>query len=660
MQVELHIQPGRVADYDRLVGYAQRVVKLEHPALVKMVDVTVNEAGSPVLITSATADSDADLHQKVPFIADLAAACSIVLTLSEALDYLHQERFRGGLSLSWADSVRACAAKDGKWSLALMPPTPGQIDRADARAGFAGVVRLAAPELLGSGPAIPTSASDSFSLGALLVEILTGEPLLLSRSVAEMIGELRAGRFRSLSELRSVVPAALGSFLDRALKPQPGDRPSLKEWGNAMRDFGGRSLSRPVEAAIDEVEGWSAAQCTEVRLGSLTQDADRELLLWISRPPKTGAWGGIRAKMSVDGGLEGVRKTPEESVAFAPTSRGIEVDGRASHEAPGVEPLLPATPVPAEIAAQAQPRPAPAGDVDPVDCTVFAPAAAAAGESIMVQLFAHTPQQTDDAIQMAREFDQSARRLGFSSLDVEIPRGSKLQVELTLPGLEIDESVQAFVWRGRAVSVQFAVTVPPAQAPGNLIGKVTVYLEGTPIGHIRFKIQITPARPLLVASAPPGGDVTAAPPPPVGGAPGKPEPQPLGDEAHRYRLAFVSYAMKDLSEVMKRVQMLESLHVNYFQDLLNLEPGERWERKLYHHIDDCDVFMLFWSTASKESKWVTKEVQYALARKGGDDSRPPEILPIMIEGPPVPLPNPELAHLHFNDRLLYYMRPLER
>ena len=117
--------------------------------------------------------------------------------------------------------------------------------------------------------------------------------------------------------------------------------------------------------------------------------------------------------------------------------------------------------------------------------------------------------------------------------------------------------------------------------------------------------------------------------------------------------------MKDLNEVMKRVQMLERLHVSFFQDLLDLEPGERWKRKLYQHIDDCDVFMLFWSTASKESKWVTMEVQYALDRKGGDDARPPEIVPVLIEGPPVPLPNPELAHLHFNDKLLYYMRPLQ-
>src|SRR5271157_3961775 len=138
----------------------------------------------------------------------------------------------------------------------------------------------------------------------------------------------------------------------------------------------------------------------------------------------------------------------DESVAFAPESRGIDVEDATSMIAERGEALAPATPVPAEIATQAQARPAPGGDVEAVDCTVFAPPAAAAGDSILVQLFAHTAQQADDAIHMAREFDESARRLGFSSLEVEIPRGSRLQVELALPGLEIDESVQYIVWRG--------------------------------------------------------------------------------------------------------------------------------------------------------------------------------------------------------------------
>jgi hypothetical protein len=66
--------------------------------------------------------------------------------------------------------------------------------------------------------------------------------------------------------------------------------------------------------------------------------------------------------------------------------------------------------------------------------------------------------------------------------------------------------------------------------------------------------------------------------------------------------------------------------------------------------------LLFWSTAAKESPWVLREVRYALERKGGNEAAPPEIRPVPIEGPPPVLPPEELKHLHFNDRLLYFMR----
>jgi hypothetical protein len=100
--------------------------------------------------------------------------------------------------------------------------------------------------------------------------------------------------------------------------------------------------------------------------------------------------------------------------------------------------------------------------------------------------------------------------------------------------------------------------------------------------------------------------------------------------------------------------MLKPLGIQFFQDILDLEPGDRWEKELYRHIDESDLFLLFWSTAARESKWVMEEVKYALARKHGDDFAPPEIRPVIIEGPPVPAPPPELAHLHFNDRLIYF------
>jgi hypothetical protein len=103
--------------------------------------------------------------------------------------------------------------------------------------------------------------------------------------------------------------------------------------------------------------------------------------------------------------------------------------------------------------------------------------------------------------------------------------------------------------------------------------------------------------------------------------------------------------------------MLRLARIRYFQDVLKLEPGDRWERKLYLYIDKSDLFLLFWSTKAKESEWVLKEVRYAIKRKGGDESAPPEMIPVIIEGPPVPEPPEELAHLHFNDYLIYFMKP---
>ncbi|MET1002448.1 MAG: TIR domain-containing protein [Acidimicrobiia bacterium] len=67
------------------------------------------------------------------------------------------------------------------------------------------------------------------------------------------------------------------------------------------------------------------------------------------------------------------------------------------------------------------------------------------------------------------------------------------------------------------------------------------------------------------------------------------------------------------------------------------------------------MLLLFWSQHAKQSKWVQREVRYALSPKNRDHG-PVEIEPVLIEGPPVPKPWSELAHLHFGDRRLHAMR----
>jgi hypothetical protein len=276
----------------------------------------------------------------------------------------------------------------------------------------------------------------------------------------------------------------------------------------------------------------------------------------------------------------------------------------------------------------------PEREIDPgsiVECTVFAPSTAAPGASIFVQAFVHLPEDADDARAIATEFDVDAKRRAFQSLWSPVTPGNRLDFELRMPGLEIDEPTASLVWRSRTESVQFGVRIPPETSPGTVTGTLSILLESVPVGHVKFKLAIQPG----AASTP---------------------SEPQGDDAHRYTYAFVSYATHDRAEVLRRVQMLRLQGIGYFQDVLSLEPGDRWAKRIEAGIDRCDLFLLFWSEYAKSSEWVRREVDHALARKGGDDLRAPEIYPVPIELPPVP-PWTDLSHLHFNDPLLYFIVP---
>jgi len=287
---------------------------------------------------------------------------------------------------------------------------------------------------------------------------------------------------------------------------------------------------------------------------------------------------------------------------------------------------------------------------DPVDCTVFAPPSVARGDWLLVQVFAHRPDQAEETRGLAKEVDEHARKRGFKSLEMGIERGTSLTFHLRVPGIEFATSTQRLVWQGRPTYVQFAAQAPSEIPIGTVIGKVTVSRDNIPIGSIMFRLEIVeknePPRALIALLCDTNGNRRRS-------------LLPVGDRVRRYKKAFISYAMKDLPEVLKRVQMLRVARIRYFQDVLKLEPGDRWERKLYRHIDRSDLFLLFWSTNAKESKWVLEEVRYAIKRKGGNDLAPPDVIPVIIEGPPVPHPPEDLAYLHFNDYLLYFMLPPE-
>lgn len=271
---------------------------------------------------------------------------------------------------------------------------------------------------------------------------------------------------------------------------------------------------------------------------------------------------------------------------------------------------------------------------DSVMCTVFAPPAASSGANIMVQVFAHLIDDTETVKRIAAEFDEQTKRLAAKSLNNEVKRDSKLTFCISMPGLEIDEPVQELVWCGQPDVIQFGVSVPEEIKEQEIVGTIYVSQNGVPFGHAKFLLRITDDRETLAH---------------------KQTESAKESTWKHYEYAFISYAAVDRPEVVKRVQMLSRFHIDFFQDLLTMGPGEQWERTIYEHIDRSDVFFLFWSTAARNSEWVQKEIRYALERKGPNALGAPEIVPVIIEGPPPVPPPAELRDIHFNDRLIYFM-----
>jgi hypothetical protein len=111
-----------------------------------------------------------------------------------------------------------------------------------------------APERTGTSSP-PTPPADVYSLGALLVAMLSGRPPAghLERSLADAAGAAadETGDTRSPPELPPYVPGRIAKLCLRALLEDPAARPSAAEFGSALSAFVAASGLRSAAAARD-------------------------------------------------------------------------------------------------------------------------------------------------------------------------------------------------------------------------------------------------------------------------------------------------------------------------------------------------------------------------------------------------------------------------
>ena len=256
------------------------------------------------------------------------------------------------------------------------------------------------------------------------------------------------------------------------------------------------------------------------------------------------------------------------------------------------------------------------------------------GDFFQVIVFAHLASQRGRLAAAVAGADDKARARTSALLNKEIEREATLTFKLQVFGLEVLDSDQSLVWKGGVEppqSVQFAVSVPDGMKPKNTVGRVLIYCEDAEVGRITFNISV-------VETVSEEEDEYAE----------------LIQKLLKYRKAFISYCSVDRVEVEKRLQGLETgfnmFGIPYFIDQDSLKAGDNWKREIEKNLDETDIFVLFWSSAARDSKGVADEINYAMARKGDAEDNPPYFQPISVELP-IPMPLPKgLDQLHFGSK----------
>jgi hypothetical protein len=239
--------------------------------------------------------------------------------------------------------------------------------------------------------------------------------------------------------------------------------------------------------------------------------------------------------------------------------------------------------------------------------------------------YAHLPEaleavQSDSRTRLGPQAGNAAQ--GRSQATQTIARGAEIVVVPELTGCRFNPPRASFLWLEDWHRAEFRLQATP-DLPDFALGQAVN-------GHVAFYVG-----PVLLAEVPiwahfrEEADASNA---------DQPDTQVTTDP---YQRIFLSYSHKDALIVQQLERAYTVLGMQSLRDVHVLRSGEEWHPALLRHIEQADVFQLYWSHNAKHSTYVEHEWRHALTQ-----TRPSFIRPLYWEQP-MPDPPPELAAIHF-------------
>lgn len=210
------------------------LVRLDHPGIVGALDVGTTGDGRPFLVMQHVAGGTlrAALTERKPLpvaeAADVVRQAAAALTVAHERGVYHRDLKPENIMLQdLGHGERLVKIID--FGIATVKES---VQAQTSATQVAGTVLYMAPEQLAGKPG---AASDTYALGVIAFEILTGEPPFLPGSPYELLSLQKEGPRLAPSQINSALPQACDGVLRRALSFDPARRhASARELGDAL------------------------------------------------------------------------------------------------------------------------------------------------------------------------------------------------------------------------------------------------------------------------------------------------------------------------------------------------------------------------------------------------------------------------------------------
>jgi serine/threonine-protein kinase len=235
---------GDVVARRRLVQEALLTATLEHPGIVPVYDVDVDDQGTPLVALKRLEGTpwsqllNDEAAARARGSADLLEGNLRVLTvLCDALDFAHSRKIihrdvkPANVMIGAFGEVTLI-----DWGLAVsIDPSPGRpLPRVADSATIVGTPAYMPPELLERDVGRQGPTTDVYLLGAVLYEVLTGEPPHRGQDLVALLDSVLHGP----PPLPTSTPPALAQLVGRCMAVDPTERPaSCRDVKTALTDF---------------------------------------------------------------------------------------------------------------------------------------------------------------------------------------------------------------------------------------------------------------------------------------------------------------------------------------------------------------------------------------------------------------------------------------